>query len=109
MRPVGTSPLTPGTMKAPLLILGLAAALTIGAQTVTAGHRSAVYGPANTLLAQRSLSADEAAALVQARTGGRVLSVDTVRRRDRLFYRVKVLTPQGEVRIFMVDAESGAF
>lgn len=59
-------------------------------------------------LAQATMSAEEAAALVRARTGGRVLSVDTVHRRDRVFYRVKVLTPEGEVRIFMVDAASGA-
>lgn len=80
--------------------------LCVGPQTATAGHRPA--GLAGILVAQRSLSAEDAAALVQARTGGRVLSVDTVRRGNRVFYRVKVLTSQGEVRIFMVDAETGA-
>ncbi len=93
-------------MKALLLILGLAAVLSLGAQSAIAGHRSA--GSADRFVAQRSLSAEDAAALVQARTGGRVLSVDTVRRGNRVFYRVKVLTSQGEVRIFMVDAETGA-
>ncbi|MFQ5936419.1 MAG: PepSY domain-containing protein [Acidiferrobacterales bacterium] len=59
-------------------------------------------------LAQGSISAEDAAALVQARTGGRVLAVDTIQLQGRVVYRVKVLTPQGEVRVFLVDAATGA-
>jgi uncharacterized membrane protein YkoI len=62
---------------------------------------------ARIFLAQQSITAEEAAALVQARTGGRILAVDRVRQRGQLFYRVKVLTPQGNVQIFLVDAATG--
>lgn len=54
------------------------------------------------------LSASAAADLVQRRTGGRVLAVQAQRESGREIYRVKVLTPQGEVRIVLVDAASGS-
>jgi len=56
---------------------------------------------------EATLGPDEAAALVRAQTGGRVLRVRAMRRGDRLFYRVKVLK-SGYVRIYRVDARSGA-
>lgn len=57
-------------------------------------------------LAQRDgrgggISADQAAAQVREQTGGRVLRVDRTSRG----YRVKVLTPAGEVREIEVAAE----
>lgn len=54
------------------------------------------------------LSSSDAADLVQRRTGGRVLAVQAQRESGREVYRVKVLTPQGEVRIVLVDAASGS-
>lgn len=54
------------------------------------------------------LSSSDAADLVQRRTGGRVLAVQAQRESGREIYRVKVLTPQGEVRIVLVDAASGS-
>ena len=56
---------------------------------------------------EAALGPDDAAALVRARTGGRVLGVRTIRRGDRLYYRVKVLK-SGYVRVYRVDARSGA-
>jgi uncharacterized membrane protein YkoI len=56
---------------------------------------------------EAALGPDQAAALVRARTGGRVLGVRAVQRGDRLYYRVKVLK-SGFVRIYRVDAGSGA-
>jgi uncharacterized membrane protein YkoI len=60
-----------------------------------------------TVLAQASISAEDAAALVQAQTGGRILAVKLTRVRGRAVYRIKVLTPKGEVRIYYVDAATG--
>jgi len=50
------------------------------------------------------MSAQDAAARVQERTGGRVLAV----RRVGSGYRIKILTRQGSVRIIYVDARTGA-
>ena len=54
------------------------------------------------------LSLEQAAARVQRQTGGRILSADALNRKGRVVYRIKVLMPSGHVRIFRVDAESGA-
>ncbi|MGD9000728.1 MAG: PepSY domain-containing protein [Granulosicoccaceae bacterium] len=50
------------------------------------------------------ISAGEAAARVQARTGGRVLSVTQVGNS----YRVKILNRRAQVMVFTVDARTGA-
>ena len=50
---------------------------------------------------------DGASAMAQKATGGRVLAVDKTERDGRTVWRVKVLTPQGEVRLLQVDAASG--
>lgn len=59
------------------------------------------------ILAQ-ALTAQDAAELVLARVGGRVLSVEPIQLDGRLVYRVKVLTRKGAVQIFHVDASTGA-
>ncbi len=59
------------------------------------------------LIAQAGLTAEQAAATVQARTGGRILAVKRKCSDGRVVYRIKVLTPKGEVRIFYVDAATG--
>jgi uncharacterized membrane protein YkoI len=56
---------------------------------------------------QGQLSLSDAADLVQRRTGGRVLSAQAVREQGRELYRIKVLTPQGEVRVVLVDPATG--
>jgi uncharacterized membrane protein YkoI len=53
------------------------------------------------------VSRDDATSLAQRATGGRVLSVDRIEREGRPVWRVKVLTPQGEVRLVLIDAASG--
>lgn len=37
-------------------------------------------------------------------TGGKVLSADTIRTRGTVVYRIKVLMPDGRVRIFQIPA-----
>ena len=55
-----------------------------------------------------SLSLNDATELVQKRTGGRVLAAQEVREQGRAMYRIKIITPQGEVRIVFVDAQTGS-
>ncbi len=50
---------------------------------------------------------DDAAALAQRASGGRVLAVEKTGQDGHAVWRVKVLTPQGEVKIILIDAASG--
>ncbi|MFZ2123672.1 MAG: PepSY domain-containing protein [Rhodoferax sp.] len=59
------------------------------------------------LPAWADVSRDDAAALAQQATGGRVLAVDQAQREGRLVWRIKLLTPQGEVIVVLIDAASG--
>ncbi len=60
-----------------------------------------------TLPAWADVSRDDAAATVQKATGGRVLAVNQTEQGGRLVWRVKVLTPQGEVIVVLIDVASG--
>jgi uncharacterized membrane protein YkoI len=53
------------------------------------------------------VSRDDAAAMVQKSSGGRVLAVDRTDREGRPVWRVKVLTPQGEVKVVLMDVATG--
>ncbi|MEX0729723.1 MAG: hypothetical protein WED00_12190 [Aquisalimonadaceae bacterium] len=53
------------------------------------------------------LSLDEAARMIQKRTGGRVLSARDVRRNGNRLYEIRVLVSEGKVRVFRVDPASG--
>lgn len=61
------------------------------------------------LLAQAAapMSADEAAALVVATSGGRILGVRLDDKARPGVYHVKVLLAGGRVRVYLVDAGSG--
>ena len=50
---------------------------------------------------------DEAAAIARRQGDGRVLSVERVESARRPVWRVKLLTPRGEVRVIFIDAASG--
>lgn len=58
-------------------------------------------------LAQAAGSADEAAAVARRQTGGRVLGVDWSEAGGGPVYLVKVLMPDGSIRIVPVTAEQG--
>lgn len=60
-----------------------------------------------TLPAWAEVGRDEAAAAAQQASGGRVLAVEKSERAGRAVWRVKVLTPQGEVRLLLIDAATG--
>lgn len=69
-------------------------------------HAATVINPTASFIkvAERAVSMRDAVSRVRQQTGGRVLDAQ-----DRgTHYRIKVLTPQGEVRIFRVDARTGA-
>ncbi len=53
------------------------------------------------------ISRDDAAAAAQRATSGRVLSVDKSDSGGRAVWRVKVVTPRGEVRVILIDAATG--
>ncbi|MDO8704168.1 MAG: PepSY domain-containing protein [Sulfuricaulis sp.] len=52
-------------------------------------------------------SLDEAVERVRRDTGGRVLAAEAREQRGRTSYRIKVLLPNGSVRVVDVDAQSG--
>ena len=58
-------------------------------------------------LAWANLSRDDAAAVVQRASGGRVLSVDKSESSSQPVWRVKVVTAAGEVRVIQVDVATG--
>ena len=59
------------------------------------------------LPAWAEVSRDDATSLARQVTGGRVLAVEKIEREGRPVWRVKVLSPQGEVRLVLIDAASG--
>jgi len=62
------------------------------------------------LLAKNSqLSPNEAATRVQKKLGGRILAIETIQRKKKTFYRIKILTGKGVVRVIMVNANTGRF
>jgi uncharacterized membrane protein YkoI len=87
----------------------LAFFLAAGMATAAHGERKH-WGPqpdqgfAPSHVAQQHISIQQAIAIVQRETGGRVLDA----RDQGQQYRIKVLTPKGEVRIVYVDAATGA-
>ena len=91
-------------MVALLLVLGAPFALRAAADA------PGVARIGNLVLAQtnREIGPNEAAALVQARTGKRVLGVKTRRSDGRYLHLVKVLSKDGRVRVVPVDARTGA-
>jgi uncharacterized membrane protein YkoI len=50
---------------------------------------------------------DDAAAVAQRASGGRVLSVEKSEASGQPVWRVKVVTPAGEVRVIQIDVATG--
>jgi uncharacterized membrane protein YkoI len=53
------------------------------------------------------VSRDDAAAAAQRMSSGRVLAVERTQAQGRAAWRVKVVTPKGEVRVILIDAANG--
>lgn len=58
-------------------------------------------------LALARVSADQAAAVAQQSVAGRVLAVEKINASGREVFRVKLLTANGEVKVILIDAETG--
>ena len=56
---------------------------------------------------QERISLSEAIRLVEQRSGGQVLRAETRREKDRTVHRIRVITEDGRVRTWEVDAASG--
>jgi uncharacterized membrane protein YkoI len=59
------------------------------------------------LPAWADVSRDDAAAVAQRETGGRVLAVERSDASGRAVWRVKVVTARGDVRVVLVDVATG--
>jgi uncharacterized membrane protein YkoI len=57
--------------------------------------------------AENGISLEEAARRVREQTGGQVLRAETKRDKGRTVHRIRVLTEDGLVRTWRVDAETG--
>ena len=53
------------------------------------------------------VSRDDAAAIAQRASQGRVLAVERAESGNRPVWRVKVVTPAGDVRVVLVDVATG--
>lgn len=62
---------------------------------------------ATTAPAWADIGPDQAAAIAQRQTGGRVLAVERADVGGRPVWRIKVVTPSGEVRVILLDVASG--
>lgn len=58
---------------------------------------------------QHGIGPGEAAAMVRHELGGRILAVETIHRKGKKIYRVKILTRKGIVRVIRVNAANGRF
>ena len=102
----GTEPMNMQSIRWVLIGLVLAVLASVpravDAGQGTFGSTSQSFAPAT---AQRArISLEQAADTVARATGGRILDAKPVGRE----YRIKVLTRRGEVRVYYVDAETGA-
>ena len=96
------------TSAALMLLASLLVAAPVGAEKPeSAGKvRPAAEDPA--VAQPEAISKDEAVAIVRARTGGKVLRAERGSNQGRAAYRIRVLTPDGRVREYRVDATTGA-
>ena len=62
-------------------------------------------GNTHRLAAKQAMSLEQAVAKVQRETNGRILTAETINREGRSVHRIKVLLPNGNVRVVHVDAE----
>jgi hypothetical protein len=67
----------------------------------------AVAATARVAQADNGISLAEATRMVRDRTGGQVLRAETRRDKGRTVHRIRVLTEDGRVQTWHVDAETG--
>ncbi len=67
--------------------------------------RAGLSNHALVLAARSGVSLEQAAARVKRKTGGRILSAETINHKGRRVHRIKVLRPDGNVKIMFINAE----
>ena len=90
-----------------ILVTGLLAASPAVAgkpKSSDAGHAVAEKAPA---APQVAISKDAAVAMVRERTGGKVVRADRREMDGQVTYRIRVVTADGRVREYRVDAITG--
>lgn len=77
-------------------------AASAAAAALTAGDAAPIH------LAYGGISLDQAVQMAQTRYGARVVRADTERSGDRVYYRLRMLSPDGRVFSVRVDAQTGS-
>jgi uncharacterized membrane protein YkoI len=91
-----------------MLLASLLVAVPAGAAKQKSGGNGNVAAEDTRAVQPAAISKDEAVAMVRARTGGKVLRAERGSNQGRAVYRIRVLTPEGRVREYRVDAVTGA-
>lgn len=88
-----------------------ALAVLIGLAAVAGGFLpatpAALAEPLQLAQASNGMSLAQATQMVRERTGGQVLRAETRREQGRTVHRIRVLTDDGRVQTWRVDAETG--
>ena len=66
---------------------------------------SLISSPTIQLAQNNNQSLNNAAQSVKQRTGGRILSAKTVRKKGQRVHKIKVLLPSGKIQIFTINAQ----
>ncbi len=90
------------------LLSGFSSPVTLSlAQELPAQESPAQESPAQESPVQEGISEDVAVAMVREQTDGKVLRVDRKIEGGAVVYRIRVLSPDGRLREFRVDAATG--
>jgi uncharacterized membrane protein YkoI len=87
------------------VILLFALFVSVMDTSVAAPSGSSWSGQTVRLAAKQGMSLEQAVAKVQRETGGRILTAETINQNDRSVHRIKVLLPNGNVRVIHVSAD----
>jgi uncharacterized membrane protein YkoI len=96
----------PGLLAAALCALSLLLPGMASAQAGTGAQLERVQVSGAAALSEQ-VSLDQAVRMVRERSGGRVLRAETQRQNGRTVHRIRVLSDDGRVRNYSVDAQTG--
>ena len=91
-----------------ILLAGLLAAVPAGAGKPRSADRKRDAAEEAPAVLRMAISKDAAVAMVRERSGGKVVRADRYEQDGRVVYRIRVVTADGRVREYRVDATTGA-
>ena len=91
-----------------MLLASLLVAVPVAAAKPESGGKGRAAAENAPATRPDAISKDQAVAMVRARTVGKVLRAERVGEQGRAAYRIRVLTADGRVREYRVDATTGA-